>query len=100
MINEETINAVIDSLEWQTLGTSEDTLSKVLSDCGVIHCEPCNFPLTDGLYIYVLDRDGKTRIVDVSVSEGMLFDPEFNGVPLTVKLSSPIEVSEDQKWFT
>ena len=84
-------NYEIECLEWTTIGTSEDTLSRVLADSKVLHVEPLSFPLTDGLQLVIEDRTGKKRLLQIEVAEGLVFDAgTFNGVPLTIKLSSPI----------
>ena len=82
------------NLTWTQIGTSEDTLSDVLSDCGILHAEPQSYPLTDGITLYIIDRNGKPRLLDISIAEGLIFDPEFNDIPLVVRLSSPIEAAE------
>ncbi len=80
-----------ESLTWSLVGTSEDTLSRVLADSKVLHVEPLNYPLTDGVQLVIEDRTGKKRLLQIEVAEGLVFDAEhFNGVPLTVKMSSPI----------
>lgn len=80
-----------DNLTWTQLGTSEDTLSRVLEDSGIYSAEPVDYPLTDGLLLYISDRNGKPRALEISIADGFLDDPEgFNGVPLVVRLSSPI----------
>ena len=79
-----------EALEWVQIGTSEDTLNNVLTDCGIVFCEPQSFPLTDGITFYIVDLDGKPRLLDISIAEGLIFDPDFNGVPLVIRLSSPI----------
>ena len=80
-----------DSLTWTQLGTSEDTLSRVLEDAGIYYAEPVDYPLTDGLTLYISDRNGKPRILEITIADGFLDDPNgFNGIPLEVRLSSPI----------
>ena len=80
-----------DDLTFVTLGTSEDTLSRVLADCGILYAEPLEYPLTDGVWIYIVDRNGKPRVLEISVTDDLIFDPEsFNGVPLVIRLSDPI----------
>ena len=80
-----------DYLDWTTVGTSEDTLSRLLTDAKVLHVEPLSYPLTDGLQFVIEDRTGTKRLLQIEVAEGLIFDAEhFNGVPLIVKLSSPI----------
>ena len=81
----------LESLTWTEIGTSEDTLSRVLEDSGIYSAEPVDYPLTDGLLLYISDRNGKPRILEISIADGFIDDPEsFNGVPLVVRLSSPI----------
>ena len=78
-----------DSLTWTQLGTSEDTLSRVLEDAGIYGVEPISYPITDGLMIYISDRNGKPRILEITIADGFLDDPNgFNGIPLEVRLSS------------
>lgn len=78
-------------LTWSPVGTSEDTLSRVLADATVLHAEPLNYPVTDGVQLVIEDRTGKKRLLQIEVAEGLVFDAEhFNGVPLTIKMSSPI----------
>ena len=79
-----------EALEWVQIGTSEDTLNNVLTDCGILYAEPQSYPLTDGIVFYIIDRDGKPRLLEISIAEGLIFDPEFNDIPLIVRLSSPI----------
>ena len=80
-----------ESLTWSPVGTSEDSLTRLLSDSTVLHAEPLNYPVTDGVQLVIEDRTGKKRLLQIEVAEGLVFDAgSFNGVPLTVKLSSPI----------
>lgn len=87
----ELTESVLESLTWTQLGTSEDTLSRALEDAGIYSAEPVDYPLTDGLMLYISDRNGKPRILEITIADGFLDDPDsFNGVPLEVRLSSPI----------
>ena len=101
MSKEDTINKILDSLTWEKIGSSEDTLSKILTDAGIIHAEPIDYPLTDGIWLHLLDREGKYRILDISVDERLIYTPDtFNSIPLVVSVSSPISAAEHQSWFT
>lgn len=84
-------NTAFESLTWTEIGTSEDTLSRVLEDSGIYSAEPVDYPLTDGLLLYISDRNGKVRILEISIADEFLDNPtRFNGIPLEVRLSSPI----------
>ena len=83
--------SIIDSLKWEIIGTSEDTLSRVLADAAIIHAEPLDYPLTDGVFLYFVDAAGKPRILEISVSNGLIDDPDtFSGIPLSIRLSEPL----------
>ena len=85
-----------DSLTWTTVGTSQDTLSRLLTDVKILHVEPLSYPLTDGLTFCITDRTGKNRLLQIEVTEELMFNPEqFNGIPLTVMLSSPIPTIDE-----
>ncbi len=82
---------VEDSAVWTKLGTSEDTLSRVLAGCSIESAEPISYPITDGLSLYIVDRDGKRRILEISVTEGLIDDPDdFDDIPLSIRISSPL----------
>jgi hypothetical protein len=91
MVNNTNYQVECDCLEWTPVGTSEDTLSRVLTDSKVLHAEPLSYPLTDGVQLVIEDRTGVKRLLQIEIAEGLIFDAEhFNAVPLIVKLSSPI----------
>ena len=86
-----TTNTTEENLTWTDIGTSEDTLSRVLDDAVILQAEPIDYPVTDGLLFYITDYTGKARILEISIADGFLDDPDhFNGIPLEVRLSSPI----------
>lgn len=88
---QKTENNAAEALTWADIGTSEDTLSRVLDDAVILQAEPIDYPLTDGILFYITDYTGKARILEISIADGFLDDPDhFNGIPLNVKLSSPI----------
>ena len=80
----------VDSLEWKELDTSEKSLSEVLSDSAILHAEPIDYPATDGISFYIIDRNEKPRILEICVADSYLYGFDSNDLPITVRLSSVI----------
>ena len=87
-----TTEEILNALEWEQVGTSEDTLTRILTDSAILHAEPLDYPLTDGIFLYIVDQNGKARIIEISIDDNFIDDPNnFSGIPLVIRLSSPLD---------
>ena len=64
----------------------------VLRDATIIYIERMPDPLTTGYSLYILDRNGHARIIEVFIHEGFYEDPDtFEGNPVCFRVSSNLE---------
>lgn len=54
-------------LNWKAIG--ENDLNCIIEGMKILGTEPINYPLTDGIIIYLKDKDGAINALDISISE-------------------------------
>ncbi len=53
------------SLEWEQIDAAENKLDAVLKDCRILGAEPINYPVTDGIIIYMESKSGDRLALEI-----------------------------------
>ncbi len=76
----------------ERISSDKESLTEVLSGCSIDFAEPIDYPLTDGVVLHFADHDGKRRQLQIVIADGYEANPnEYDGTPLQVLLSPPLE---------
>lgn len=65
---------VFDALEWEAV--EDVSVYNLLPGKTIVGVELCGYPMTDGLFIYYREDDGRLWVLDCSMSDEWMYGPD------------------------